>query len=145
MQGLSLLIPTLGDNKQPTTGLLLLVCPSAYPHTPHQPTNRQQDDVHRVFAPGRIFFIKRLDKHMGRAKYGNTVHKCALCESDDAVPPADPEHEHTHVHSDVSTFLCVCADPVVVQDRGISVPAVLWSTPAWQRNSDSQSCHSAIM
>jgi hypothetical protein len=57
-----------------------------------------QDDVHRVFAPGKIYFIKRLDKHKGRAKYGNTVHKCALCESDDAVPP--PDHDHDECDAD---------------------------------------------
>lgn len=51
-----------------------------------------QEDVHRVFAPGKIYFIKRLDKHKGRAKYGNTVHVCALCQSDDVVPP--PDHDH---------------------------------------------------
>lgn len=60
-----------------------------------------QGDVHRVFAPGKIYFIKRLDKHKGRAKYGNTVHVCALCESDDAVPPPDHDHEG-HTAADVA-------------------------------------------
>lgn len=53
--------------------------------------------MHRVFAPGKIYFIKRLDKHQGRAKYGNTVHRCCLCESDDAIPPPDHDCED---HSD---------------------------------------------
>ncbi|KAF6264216.1 Alpha/Beta hydrolase protein [Scenedesmus sp. NREL 46B-D3] len=37
--------------------------------------NVAQEDVHQVFAPGRLFFIKRLDKYKGRAKYGNNTHR----------------------------------------------------------------------
>jgi hypothetical protein len=36
-----------------------------------------QKDVHEVFAPGRLFFIKRLDKFKGRAKYGESYHRSA--------------------------------------------------------------------
>lgn len=61
-----------------------------------------QEDVHMVFAPGKIFYIKRLDKHMGRAKYGNTVHKCALCESDDVIPAPDHHHEGCQSAADVA-------------------------------------------
>eukprot|EP00775_Hariotina_reticulata_P006650 gene6650-6875_t len=32
------------------------------------------NDVHEVFAPGRLFFIKRLDKFKGRARYGDDFH-----------------------------------------------------------------------
>jgi hypothetical protein len=28
--------------------------------------------VQKVYAPGRIFFIKRLDRHKGRAKFGKS-------------------------------------------------------------------------
>jgi hypothetical protein len=55
-----------------------------------------------VFAPGKIYYIKRLDKHMGRAKYGNTVHKCALCESDDVIPAPDHHHEDCQSAADVA-------------------------------------------
>ncbi|KAF8068165.1 unsaturated glucuronyl hydrolase [Scenedesmus sp. PABB004] len=53
-----------------------------------QMANVAKDDVHAVFAPGRLFFIKRLDAHKGRAKYGNMEHRCALCEDDAALPRA---------------------------------------------------------
>lgn len=55
-----------------------------------------------MFAPGKIYYIKRMDKHMGRAKYGNTVHKCALCESDDVIPGPDHDHEGCQSAADVA-------------------------------------------
>lgn len=39
-----------------------------------------------MYAPGRLFFIKRLDKYKGRAKYGNGDHVCELCKDH------DPQH-----------------------------------------------------
>lgn len=69
-----------------------------------------QEDVHRVFAPGKIYFIKRLDKHKGRAKYGNTVHVCTLCESDDAIPPADHDHEDGQDAADVAASSAPAAE-----------------------------------
>jgi hypothetical protein len=32
-----------------------------------------------VLSAGRLFFIKRLDKYKGRAKYGNMTHRCGFC------------------------------------------------------------------
>jgi hypothetical protein len=69
-----------------------------------------QEDVHRVFAPGKIYFIKRLDKHKGRAKYGNTVHVCTLCESDDAIPPPDHDHAEGQDAADVAASSAPAAE-----------------------------------
>lgn len=54
-----------------------------------QMANIAREDVHQVFAPGRLFFIKRLDKYKGRARYGNMHHRCALCDDDSKLPPHD--------------------------------------------------------
>uniref|UniRef100_A0A383WJQ1 Fungal lipase-type domain-containing protein n=1 Tax=Tetradesmus obliquus TaxID=3088 RepID=A0A383WJQ1_TETOB len=62
--------------------------------------NVAKEDVHEVFAPGRLFFIKRLDKYKGRAKYGNMTHRCALCEDDSCIPT--PHSEHDHAAADTS-------------------------------------------
>lgn len=74
------------------------------------PRTHRQDDVHRVYAPGKIYFIKRLDKHAGRAKYGNTVHKCALCESDDVVPAPDHDCQERRSAADVAASSAPAAE-----------------------------------
>lgn len=68
-----------------------------------------QEDVHRVYAPGKIYFIKRLDKHLGRAKYGNGEHRCKLCQSDDAVPACE-EHHHQDANGNKDATASASAD-----------------------------------
>lgn len=54
-----------------------------------------QADIHAVYAPGRLFYIRRLDRYLGRARYGSGEHRCVLCESHDAVPDPEPEQLDT--------------------------------------------------